>query len=301
MFHPTPSYNHRQSCSIQYLGGKRKTPSSLGPLSWFNLLYGRLKSTQVSPTQRLSGGCYLIPFPCRASGSYSSPRSPCATVFDHLYIISPVYKKNGKALISSLFFHAFHDDEWSIETLWISWYQNDPKCTKVNATGLGLRTLSTIISAKLEVIANWMVQMPHKHKFRPATSQFTQGETYEQPPNTCHKNCHKPRCFHERQTAFKAKYSSLKLPCKATPFFMREWFWYSSNNLIPSLYYKPRISMYVYIYIYPSSSRKCGDHLQKPFPRGTAIPQSSPTSARWLPRQHPGRHQLWGEGRKGVF
>ena len=89
MFHATPSYNHRQSCSIQYLGGKRKTPSSLGPLSWFNLLYGRLKSTQVSPTQRLSGGCYLIPFPCRASGSYSSPRSPCATVFDHLYIISP--------------------------------------------------------------------------------------------------------------------------------------------------------------------------------------------------------------------
>lgn len=229
MFHPTPSYNHRQSCSIQYLGGKRKTSSSLGPLSWFNLLYGRLKSTQVSPNQQLLGGCYLIPFPCRASGSYSSPRSPCATVFDHLYIISPLgwglttenwfrLQKNGKALISSLFFHAFHDDEWWIETCYeYRGKHDDPKCTKVNATGLGLRTLSTIISAKLEVIANWMVQMPHK-PVPTCDVTDTQAKTYEQPPNTCHKNCHKPRCFHERQTAFKAKYSSLKLPCKAMPF-----------------------------------------------------------------------------------
>lgn len=197
MFHPTPSYNHRQSCSIQYLGGKRKTSSSLGPLSWFNLLYGRLKSTQVSPNQQLLGGCYLIPFPCRASGSYSSPRSPCATVFDHLYIISPLgwglttenwfrLQKNGKALISSLFFHAFHDDEWWIETCYeyrgTKMIQNVPKSMQ-QVLAYGPSARSSAQSWRSSPI-EWC-RCP-TNQFRPATGDVTdsQGERYEQPPNT---------------------------------------------------------------------------------------------------------------------
>lgn len=96
MFHPTPSYNHRQSCSIQYLGGKKRPPAAwvlchdsiccMGGSNQHRCLQinGFWEAIVRYPSLRKKKK-KLFCLSCRDSGSYSTPRFPCATVFDHFY------------------------------------------------------------------------------------------------------------------------------------------------------------------------------------------------------------------------